>query len=69
MDKPYTIKLFVPDENLDPCKILNKMDLKGTGLEVSRDAFSTFNGREEFQQAGVYTLYGVTDSDDSIYIN
>jgi len=65
MDKSYTNKLFVPDGNLDPCKILNKTNLTGTSLEVSRDAFSTFNGREEFQQAGVYTLYGVTDSDDS----
>ena len=65
MDKPYTIKLFVPDGNPDRCKILNKMNWTGTGLEVSRDAFSTFNGREEFQQAGVYILYGVTESDDS----
>ena len=65
MDKPYTIKLFVPDGNPDRCKILNKMNWTGTGLEVSRDAFSTFNGREEFQQAGVYILYGITDSDDS----
>ena len=65
MDKPYTIKLFVPDGNPDRCKILNKMNWTGTGLEVSRDAFSTFNDREEFQQAGVYMLYGVTESDDS----
>ena len=65
MDKPYTIKLFVPDGNPDRCKILNKMNWTGTGLEVSRDAFSSFCGREEFQQAGVYILYGVTDSDDS----
>ena len=56
MDKSYTIKLFVPDGNLDPCKILNKTNLTGTGLEVSRDAFSTFNGREESQQARVYIL-------------
>ena len=58
MDKPYTIKLFVSDVNLDPCKILNKMNLRGTCPEVSRDAFSTFNGREEFKQAGVYIFYG-----------
>ena len=65
MDKSYTIKLFVPDGNLDPCKILNKTNLTGTGLEVSRDAFSTFNGREEFQQAGLQIFFGVTDSDYS----
>ena len=41
------------------------MNLTGTGREVSRDAFSTFNSREESQQAGVYILYRVTDSDDS----
>ena len=56
MDKPCTIKLFVPDGNLDPCKSVNKMNLTGTGLEVSRDAFSIFNGREESHQAGVYIL-------------
>ena len=41
------------------------MNWTGTGLEVSRDAFSTFNGREEFQQAGVYILYGINDADHS----
>ena len=36
----------------------------GTGLEVSRYAFSTFNGREEFRQARVYIIHGINDADD-----
>ena len=65
MDEPYTIKLFVPDGNPDHCKILNKMNWTGTGIEVSRDALNNFSSREEFQQAGVYILYGMNDADDS----
>ena len=41
------------------------MNWTGTGLEVSRDAFSTFNGREEFRQAEVYILHGINDADGS----
>ena len=64
MDKPYTIKLFVPDGNPDHCKILNKMNWKGTGIEVSRDVLNNFSRREEFRQAEVYTLHGINDADD-----
>ena len=64
MDKPYTIKFFAPDGNPEHCNILNKMNWTGTGQEVSRDAFSTFNGREEFRRRESTQLYGVTDSDD-----
>ena len=65
MDKPYTIKLFVPDGNPDHCKILNKMNWTGTGIEVSRDALKNFSSREEFRQARVYILYGINDADHS----
>ena len=64
MNKPYTIKLFVPGGNLDCCKILNKMNWKGTGIEVSRDVLNNFSRREEFRQAEVYILHGINDADD-----
>ena len=65
MDKPFTIKLFVPDGNPDHCKILKKMNWTGTGIEVSWDALNNFGSREEFRQAGVYILDGINDADDS----
>ena len=64
MDKPFTIKLFVPDGNPDHCKILKKMNWTGTGIEVSRDALNNFSRREEFRQAEVYILHVINDADD-----
>ncbi len=32
--KPYTIKLFMPDGNLNTFKIINKMNWTGVGLDV-----------------------------------
>jgi len=70
MSKPYTIRLFVPDGNPSAFKIIDKMNWTGIGLEVSREAWSKYKNRNEFQQAGIYVLFGYQDGEElpTLYI-
>ena len=53
-NRPYTIKLFMPDGNPNSIKIIEKMNWTGVGIEMSRDDWETHKERKEFKQAGVY---------------
>ena len=64
MPKPYTIRLFMPDGNPNSLKIIDKMNWTGIGLEVSRDSWSKHKNRKEFDQAGIYILFGYTEDSD-----
>lgn len=68
--KPYTIKLFMPDGNPDSFKIINKMNWTGIGLEVSREVWETHRNRKEFLEAGVYVLIGYNEESElpTVYI-
>ncbi len=68
--KPYTIKLFMPDGNPDAFKIINKMNWTGIGLEVSREAWEKHKSRKEFLEAGIYVLIGYTEDSElpTVYI-
>lgn len=70
MQNPYTIKLFVPEGEPNEFKIIDKMNWTGTGLEVSRSSWSKYKNREEFQEAGIYILFGYKEENDlpTIYI-
>jgi len=64
MSKPYTIRLFVPEGDPSTFKIIDKMNWTGIGLEVSRDSWTKHRTRREFEQAGVYILFGYQEGDD-----
>lgn len=66
MLKPYTIRLFVPDGNPNTIKIIDKMNWTGIGLEISRDAWSKYKNRKEFEQAGIYILFGYQEEEDDL---
>lgn len=70
MPKPYTIRLFVPEGDPNTFKIIDKMNWTGIGLEISRDAWGKHKSRKEFEQAGVYILFGYQEGDDlpTLYI-
>ncbi|MCW8091335.1 GIY-YIG nuclease family protein [Alteromonas sp. ASW11-130] len=70
MSKPYTIRLFVPSGNPSSLKIIDKMNWTGKGIEVSRDAWTTYRNRKEFLQTGIYILIGYEQSDDipTVYV-
>jgi hypothetical protein len=70
MPKPYTIRLFVPEGDPSTFKIIDKMNWTGIGLELSRDSWNKHKNRKEFEQAGVYILFGYQEGDDlpTLYI-
>ncbi len=70
MSNPYTIRLFVPDGDPTTFKIIDKMNWTGIGLEISREAWSKHKNRSEFEQAGIYILFGYQEGDDlpTLYI-
>jgi len=70
MPKPFTIRLFVPDGDPSAFKIIDKMNWTGIGLEISREFWSKHKNREEFEQAGIYILFGYQEGNElpTIYI-
>lgn len=70
MPNPYTIKLFVPEGDPDACKVIDKMNWTGVGLEISREAWKRYRNRKELEQAGVYVLFGYQEDGDlpTVYI-
>ncbi|MCP4683031.1 MAG: GIY-YIG nuclease family protein [Desulfobacterales bacterium] len=70
MSKPYTIRLFVPDGEPNTLKIIDKMNWTGIGLEISREAWGKHKNRQEFEQAGIYILFGYQEGEDlpTLYI-
>ena len=64
MPNPYTIRLFVPDGDPTNFKIIDKMNWTGIGLEISREAWAKYKNRNEFEQAGIYILFGYQEGDD-----
>jgi hypothetical protein len=69
-ERPYTIKLFMPNGNPNSIKIIEKMNWTGVGIEMSRDDWETHKSRKEFDQAGVYVLIGYAENSDlpTVYI-
>lgn len=70
MSIPYTIRLFVPDGDPSIFKIINKMNWTGIGLEISREGWAKYKSRNEFEQAGIYILFGYQEGDElpTLYI-
>jgi hypothetical protein len=69
-NRPYTIKLFMPNGNPNSIKIIEKMNWTGVGIEMSRDDWETHKNRKEFDQAGIYVLIGYDEDSDlpKVYI-
>ncbi len=72
-NKPYTIKLFMPNGNPSSIKIIEKMNWSGVGIEMSRQDWETHKNdkkRKEFDQAGIYILIGIEENSDlpKVYI-
>ncbi|MFO1389123.1 GIY-YIG nuclease family protein [Cellvibrio sp.] len=70
MNKPYTIRMFIPNGNPSSLKIIDKMNWTGVGLEISRPSWNEYRNREELNRAGVYILVGYQEGDDlpTLYI-
>jgi len=70
MNKPYTIRLFIPDGDPGTFKIIDKMNWTGVGLEIAREAWTKHRSRQELQHAGIYILVGYEEGQDlpTLYI-
>jgi hypothetical protein len=58
MNKPYSIKVFLPGGDPDGLRIIEKSNWSGAGLVVPRSLFSEGKQRKELARTGVYVLVG-----------
>jgi hypothetical protein len=58
MNKPYSIKVFLPGGDPDGVRIIEKSNWSGVGLVVPRSLFGEAKARKELGRTGVYVLVG-----------
>jgi len=60
----------MPDGDPQTCKIIQKMNWTGVGLEIARDSWGRYRERTELLHAGVYLLVGYQEDEDkpTLYI-
>jgi hypothetical protein len=61
--RPFSIKIFVPDGDPDGLRIVEKSNWTGEGVVFNRTNYKAVAGRDEFDRTGVYVLVG--GSEDS----
>ena len=59
--RPFSIRVFVPDGDPDGLRIVEKSNWTGVGVVFNRTVFKTVAGRDEFGRTGVYVLVGASD--------
>jgi hypothetical protein len=60
--RPFSIKIFVPDGDPDGLRIVEKSNWTGAGVVFNRSNYKQALGREELGRTGVYVLVGASDS-------
>jgi len=56
--RPFSIKIFVPDGDPDGLRIVEKSNWVGRGVVFNRTNYKAVASRPEFDQTGVYVLVG-----------
>jgi hypothetical protein len=59
--KPYSIKIFLPDGTPEGVRILERSNWTGVGVYYPRSLFPEAKKRSEFDRTGVYILVGPSD--------
>lgn len=69
-NRPFSIRIFLPDGHPDGLKIVEKSNWTGRGVVFPRPILKDTKSREEFSQTGVYVLVGPSEDGDlpTIYI-
>jgi len=69
-DRPFSIRIFLPDGVSNGVRIIEKSNWTGTGVVVPRNLFSEAKKRSEFSRTGVYVLVGHEEDSElpKIYI-
>jgi hypothetical protein len=58
MNKPYSIKIFLPGGDPDGLRLIEKSNWSGAGLMIPRALFAEGRQRKELMRTGVYVLVG-----------
>lgn len=61
--RPFSIRIFVPDGDPDGLRLVEKSNWTGVGVVFNRSIFKQVLDRPEFERTGVYVLVG--SSEDS----
>lgn len=59
--RPFSIKVFVPDGDPDGLRLIEKSNWTGLGVVFNRTNYKQAVGRPEFDRTGVYVLVGTSD--------
>jgi len=59
--RPFSIKMFVPDGDPDGLRIVEKSNWTGVGVVFNRTNYKEVVGRCEFDKTGVYVLVGSSE--------
>jgi hypothetical protein len=59
--RPFSIKMFVPDGDPDGLRIVEKSNWTGVGVVFNRTNYKEVVGRSEFNKTGVYVLVGSSE--------
>jgi Domain of unknown function (DUF4357) len=63
--RPFSIRMFLPDGDPDGLRLVEKSNWTGIGLVFKRSSFKDTTKRPEFDKTGVYILVG-TSEDSSL---
>jgi hypothetical protein len=68
--KPFSLRIFMPEGQVDGLKIIEKSNWSGRGVVFPRALLPEGKRREEFNRTGVYVLIGPSESGDlpTVYI-
>ena len=57
--RPFSIRVFVPDGDPDGLRLIEKSNWTGVGVVFNRTNYKQVVGRPEFSRTGVYVLIGL----------
>jgi hypothetical protein len=68
--RPFSIKVFMPDGDPDGLKIVSRSNWAGVGVVFNRSNYKEAAQREEFRKTGVYVLIGSSEESSlpTIYV-
>ena len=59
--RPFSIRIFVPDGDPDGLRLVEKSNWTGVGVVFNRTIYKQVVNRPEFERTGVYVLVGTTE--------
>lgn len=59
--RPFSIRIFVPDGDPDGLRLVEKSNWTGIGVVFKRTGYKQVVGRDEFGRTGIYILVGTSE--------